>query len=111
MQESLTLFDSICNSRWFILTSIILFLNKVDLFKEKLEKSLISTYFPEYQGPQEFEPASQFMLHKFVSLNQSETKQVYSHFTCATDTNNVRFVMSAVNDIIVRNNLRTVGLM
>ena len=29
MQEALVLFDSICNSRWFVRTSIILFLNKV----------------------------------------------------------------------------------
>lgn len=29
LQEALTLFDSICNSRWFVRTSIILFLNKV----------------------------------------------------------------------------------
>jgi hypothetical protein len=39
MQEALTLFDSICNSRWFIKTSIILFLNKIDLFAEKLPRS------------------------------------------------------------------------
>lgn len=32
MQEALVLFDSICNSRWFIRTSIILFLNKVRAF-------------------------------------------------------------------------------
>jgi len=31
MQEALVLFDSICNSRWFVRTSIILFLNKVSL--------------------------------------------------------------------------------
>ena len=31
MQEALVLFDSICNSRWFVRTSIILFLNKVRL--------------------------------------------------------------------------------
>lgn len=50
MQEALTLFDSICNSRWFILTSIILFLNKVDLFKEKILRSPIELYFPDYEG-------------------------------------------------------------
>jgi guanine nucleotide-binding protein G(i) subunit alpha len=50
MQEALTLFDSICNSRWFVLTSIILFLNKVDLFKEKIMRSPIEKYFPEYDG-------------------------------------------------------------
>lgn len=39
MMESLLLFDSVVNSRWFMRTSIILFLNKVDIFKQKLGRS------------------------------------------------------------------------
>ena len=50
MQEALTLFDSICNSRWFVKTSIILFLNKIDRFKEKLPVSPMHNYFPDYEG-------------------------------------------------------------
>ena len=38
MAESLVLFDSVINSRWFLRTSIILFLNKIDVFKSKLPK-------------------------------------------------------------------------
>jgi guanine nucleotide-binding protein G(i) subunit alpha len=114
MQEALTLFDSICNSRWFVQTSLILFLNKVDLFKIKIQKQPLNKFFPEYLGmictliigPNEFGPASQFMVEKFTGLNQNAEKQIYSHFTCATDTGQVKFVMSAVNDIIVRNNLK-----
>ncbi|KAG0333546.1 guanine nucleotide-binding protein subunit alpha, partial [Podila humilis] len=48
MQEALTLFDSICNSRWFVKTSIILFLNKIDRFKEKLPISPMRNYFDDY---------------------------------------------------------------
>ena len=36
MDEALTLFDEICNSRFFMKTSMMLFLNKNDLFMEKL---------------------------------------------------------------------------
>lgn len=50
MQEALTLFDSICNSRWFIKTSIILFLNKIDRFREKLPISPMKNYFSDYEG-------------------------------------------------------------
>ncbi|EDR03876.1 G protein alpha-subunit [Laccaria bicolor S238N-H82] len=35
MQEELSLFDLVCNSRWFIKTSIILFFNKIDLLTKK----------------------------------------------------------------------------
>lgn len=50
MIESLKLFDSICNSKWFVETSIILFLNKKDLFEEKINKSPLTICFPEYTG-------------------------------------------------------------
>ncbi|KAJ7438237.1 hypothetical protein B0H11DRAFT_2294003 [Mycena galericulata] len=33
------LFESATNSRWFVRTSIILFLNKIDVFRETLRKT------------------------------------------------------------------------
>ena len=50
MMESMKLFDSICNNKWFVDTSIILFLNKKDLFAEKIRHSPLSVCFPEYKG-------------------------------------------------------------
>lgn len=50
MIESMKLFDSICNSKWFVDTSIILFLNKKDLFEEKIRRSPLNSCFPEYTG-------------------------------------------------------------
>ena len=50
MMESMKLFDSICNNKWFVDTSIILFLNKKDLFEEKIRKSPLTICFPEYSG-------------------------------------------------------------
>lgn len=50
MLESLILFESVINSRWFVRSSIILFLNKVDLFKIKLAKVPLERYFPDYTG-------------------------------------------------------------
>ena len=50
MLESLRLFDSICNNKWFSNTAIILFLNKKDLFEVKIEKSPLTVCFPEYGG-------------------------------------------------------------
>ncbi|KAJ2607956.1 guanine nucleotide-binding protein subunit alpha [Coemansia sp. RSA 1804] len=111
MQEALTLFDSICNSRWFVKTSIILFLNKMDIFREKLPHSPMKKYFPDFEGGNDIDAASEYILKRFVSLNQSDAKQIYTHFTCATDTTQIRFVMAAVNDIIIQMNLRDCGLL
>jgi len=111
MHEALTLFDSICNGKWFTKTSMILFLNKIDILMEKLKKSQLIDYFPEYDGPNEFQPVVEFITEKFRSINQSDTKQIYVHCTCATDTDQIRFVMAAVNDIVIQKNLRNVGLL
>jgi len=47
---------------------------------------------------------------QFENLNKRrETKEVYTHFTCATDTNNVQFVFDAVTDVIIKNNLKQVS--
>ncbi len=72
MQEALTLFDSICNLRWFVKTSIILFLNKIDLSAEKLPRSPLEDYSPDYQGGANYDAACDYLLHRFVSLNPAE---------------------------------------
>lgn len=50
MMESMKLFGSICNNRWFTDTAIILFLNKKDLFAAKINKSPLTLCFPGYTG-------------------------------------------------------------
>ena len=50
MEESLKLFESIVNNRWFVETSVILFLNKKDLFEEKILTSPLSICFQDYTG-------------------------------------------------------------
>eukprot|EP00088_Acartia_fossae_P013483 TRINITY_DN17086_c0_g2_i1.p1 TRINITY_DN17086_c0_g2~~TRINITY_DN17086_c0_g2_i1.p1 ORF type:complete len:378 (+),score=91.60 TRINITY_DN17086_c0_g2_i1:56-1135(+) len=115
MMESMKLFDSICNNKWFVETSIILFLNKKDLFEEKIRHSPLSICFPEYNGPNTYEDAAAYIQLKFESLNRCRDqkgilKEIYTHFTCATDTTNIQFVFDAVTDVIIKNNLKDCGL-
>jgi hypothetical protein len=49
MHESLNLFGDIINNRWFQNTSIILFLNKKDLFAEKIKRVDLRCCFPDYK--------------------------------------------------------------
>ena len=70
------LFKTISNSRWFTKTALILFLNKIDLLKAKLETSPISEYFPDYEGGgTNLDAACKFFQTKFLQLNQNP-KQV-----------------------------------
>ena len=50
MHESIALFDEIVNSCWFQNSSIILFLNKSDLFQEKIKKYDLKELFEDYTG-------------------------------------------------------------
>jgi guanine nucleotide-binding protein G(i) subunit alpha len=111
MDESLKLFREIVNSKWFVDTCIILFLNKCDLYKEKIKKVPITVQFPEYQGdPHDYNKTIEYIRDKFVALNTNPKKQIYYHVTCATDTNNVRIVFDAVRDTVLHKALRDSGL-
>ena len=48
--EALTLFEEICNCKYFHATPLILFLNKSDLLKKKIRKVDIADYFEDYNG-------------------------------------------------------------
>ncbi|CAL8078853.1 unnamed protein product [Calicophoron daubneyi] len=112
MLESMKLFDSICNNIWFVDTSMLLFLNKRDLFMEKIKYSPLTICFPEYTGRNTYEEAGLYIQLKYEVLNRRQTtKEIYTHFTCATDTNNIQFVFESVTDVIIRNNLRWCGLL
>merc|ERR1712024_77520 len=91
-------------------TSIILFLNKKDLFEEKILRSPLTICFPEYTGAQEYGEAAAYIQAQFEAKNKSTAKEIYCHMTCATDTQNVQFVFDAVTDVIIANNLRGCGL-
>lgn len=110
MNESIVLFDSLCNSRWFANTPFILFLNKIDLFESKLARSPLKKYFPNYQGkPTDVDEAIRFFEKLFLSLNAT-SKSIYVHRTCATDARSMNFVLSAVTDMIVQQNLLRSGI-
>jgi hypothetical protein len=89
---------------------MILFLNKRDLFAEKVKKVPLSVCFTEYNGPNTYEAGTVFIKDQFESKNRNPEKQVYSHITCATDTDNVAAVFNAVKDIIIRKSLNEAGL-
>lgn len=111
VHESMSLFEGIANNKFFGDTSMILFMNKTDLFKEKLAKSPLKTYFPDYTGDgADVVSAQNFICDKFLALNKNPRKQIYKHFTCATDTGNIDMVFRAVSDIIEEKFLESIGM-
>ena len=137
MLESIQLFKSICNNRFFRQAGMILFLNKKDLFAEKLRFSSIKVCFPEYTGSWQwthtdwshnylmiltlclglntYEPSLQYIQEQFEQVDQREKinghqRELYTHVTCATDTEAMQFVFDAISDMIIQNNLIHAGI-
>lgn len=104
MEESLNLFQAISYNKFFDNASIILFLNKLDLFTEKISNTTrhLRLFFPKYTGPDHDIPAAQqFILQQFLAHNSRKDKLVYPHFTTATDTSNIEVVFKVVLETIV----------
>jgi len=110
MVETLVLFEDACNSHWFKKTAIILFLNKRDLFEEKIKRVPLTVcpVFQGWSGPQEYDAGVTAIEEVF--LTRSGGRKIYCHVTCANDTGNVAAVFLAVKDITIRRALGDAGL-
>ncbi len=108
MLEALELFDEISNNTLFVTMPIVLFLNKSDLFAEKIAKKDLKCCFPDYTGGCDFLNGTIFIQEKFMSSCRKDiNKKIYSHITCATDTENIKFVFNSVKDIILNDSLQS----
>ncbi|KAH7717902.1 heterotrimeric GTP-binding protein alpha subunit G-alpha-q [Aphelenchoides avenae] len=105
LMESVALFSVVMSHPFNEHCSTMLFLNKTDIFEEKILTSHLADYFPEYSGPQKKHmQARQHILDLLLGVLPAGTT-VYPHFTCATDTENIHVVFAAVSNTILRQNL------
>jgi len=96
LQEDINFFETICKSKWFEKSSIILFLNKTDVFKEKLAKFPLNQYFSDYSGGDDYDQALAFIKNRFESLN--EKKKLYIKFNSISDTQQFEFLTSILKE-------------
>ncbi|KAJ8927033.1 hypothetical protein NQ314_020596 [Rhamnusium bicolor] len=133
LKEAFTLFGDIYRSRFVRDAGLIVFLNKQDLLKKKIEQGRkIEKYFPEYSNYRssdkesnpnsEYDRARFYMKQKVLDIastpltiehigfvpgknlhEELPPRDVYIHFTIATDTNNIKRVFDSVHEIILQN--------
>ncbi len=105
------IFETIVNNKCFANVSIILFLNKTDLLKEKIKYSNLKDFFPQFQGKShDLQDIQAFILQMFDSRRRERSKALFHHFTTAIDTENIKFVFHAVKDTILQDNLKSLML-
>jgi len=108
MHESLKLFGEIVNSSHLSNSAMVLFLNKRDLFAEKIKHVDLLDVFPNYKGGKNYENALQYIEKKFLA-EAKDPARVYVQATVATDTQNIAFVFGAVKDRLLNQMLAISG--
>jgi len=108
LKESLNLFDIACNRRYPD-KPILLFLNKKDLFAEKIKDTDLKVCFPTYKGGCDYDLALEYIKWKFMNVRKDKSKQIYVMETTATDTKNMEFIIKSMVDIVEKQNLAQSG--
>ncbi|XP_059370722.1 guanine nucleotide-binding protein G(o) subunit alpha-like [Carassius carassius] len=114
LHESLEFFRSTCNSVFFRGASLVLFMNKIDLFAEKIVYSgrHLRLYQPDFRGSDcDVSCAAQYVTDQFVACATTSGKMLYSHFTNATDPSSVHDAFQLTMSAIVKHNLQTISLL
>lgn len=107
MMEALNLFEDISNLKYFEQSSIIVFLNKHDLFVQKLKiKPLnqIDLWSDYDKGRHDVKAAEEYFKNKFLE-RCPKNRDVYFHITTATSTTNIKFVFEACQETILKLNI------
>ena len=106
MDDSIELFEKICNNEYFTQTTMFLFLNKTDLFAEKIKTVPITecASFASFEGDTtSYEETTQYIQQEFEARNHTG-KPLYVHFTNAIDKDQMDKVF---NDTIFNEELVT----
>ena len=85
-----------------------MFLNKFDLFTEKINKTNhhLRLYYPRYDGPDhDVSAAKEFIRDKFLDCGFKRGDTIFVHFTTATDTDNIKVVFKMVSKTVSSQNL------
>jgi GTPase SAR1 family protein len=116
--ESLKLWKALTSSEFFTKTPFILFLNKSDLFRQKLETVPLSEIFQDWEeyikGPSvaslpPFEQGWRFLAKQYE--NHFAASSFYAHVTCAIDPESCKKVWTSVHAEMVKKALAEVKLL
>jgi len=99
VKETINQFESICCTRWFDRTCKILFLSKIDIFKEKISKIDFNVCFPEYTGGLNYENALNFISDKFREKNAGKN-ELFIHPVMPINTEEMRLIFGKIIALI-----------
>nr|AGJ70286.1 G protein subunit alpha 12a [Terebratalia transversa] len=113
LHDSLEIFEEVTRNKFLLIADFILFLNKQDLFLQKLENGLsIRTAFPEFKeksGAVNPDASIKYIRNKFFAT-APQNKMIYPHVSCAIDIDLMKVIIDDVLQIIMEINLKKAAL-
>ncbi|KAF8191193.1 guanine nucleotide binding protein, alpha subunit [Pholiota molesta] len=116
LEDSIKLWTMIVTNQLLKNTNIILFLNKIDIFRTKLSSGIKLRDFVVSYGdrPNDVDNTTTYLRRKFAGIMQeasSSPRIFYCHFTTVTDTKSTKYIISNLKDMLMRQNLVKTNLM
>jgi len=116
LEDSLLLWQYVISNKLLATVNIVLFLNKCDLLKRKLESGVrLTHHMPSYgDRPNDYESVSNYFRLKFGALHHqyspNRSRECFIHLTSVTDTRKTHMIINNVRDIILTGNLKSSAL-
>jgi len=124
LEESLKLFSKLTGSQWFDNVPFILFLNKSDLFREKIGTHPMSDYFEDYEqfvsefksnnkadsykDDEQYVLATEYLKAQYVRVFSG--RRLFPFVTCAINKDNCEKVWNAVKNHFLNSVLANTGI-
>ncbi|KAA1473649.1 G-alpha-domain-containing protein [Dentipellis sp. KUC8613] len=115
LEDSVLLWNTIVANPLLARTTMVLFLNKCDILREKLDAGIqFGRYITSYgDRPNDFESTSNYLKRKFTAVHKEKSpspRPYYCHLTSVTDTKTTALILWDVAESILRVNLEKSAL-
>ncbi|TFK25565.1 G-alpha-domain-containing protein [Coprinopsis marcescibilis] len=116
LEDTFMLWKTICSNKLLAQVQIILFMNKTDILRRKLESGIqVKNYIPEFRDKNnDYETVSSWFKKLFKRLyfaNSGAGREFIAHFTSVVDTESTAQTLAAVQSAILRNDFVNTGLL
>ncbi|KAG9039970.1 hypothetical protein FRB95_004442 [Tulasnella sp. JGI-2019a] len=117
IDDSLQLFTLICSNPLLKSVHLVLFLNKTDVLRKKLEAGVkVKKYITSYgERPNDYEHVSQYFQAHFKQVHRKNNvdarRELYTHLTSMVDTKATGNLILSVQDAIFRDSLKNSSML
>lgn len=85
LDQALTLFGSVVNTRWVCRTAIAVLLLDNGVFRRQIDMTPLKNYFPDFAGSRDYESAVEYIGDRFKSIaTRTSVRHEYFHLVIET---------------------------